>query len=97
MEGVSLSLAETVERLCANLYSLHFLNVKFHALQFKKEYLENHTAKDALILFYVHFLLKYPCNIFRKLEKCFVKVAFIFINYLIFKNVTHFCVREMFS
>lgn len=62
-----------------------------------KRDLENHTAKDALILFYVHFLLKYPCNIFRKLEKCFVKVAFIFINYLIFKNVTHFCVREMFS
>lgn len=62
-----------------------------------KRDLENPTAKDALILFYVHFLLKYPCNIFRKLEKCFVKDAFIFTTYLIFKNVTHFCVREMFS
>lgn len=31
-----------------------------------KSDLENHTAKDALILFFVHFLLKYSCNIFRK-------------------------------
>lgn len=57
---------------------------------------ENYIVKDVFILFYVYFLLKYLCNIFRKLEKCFVKVVFIFIIYLIFKNVIYFCVREMF-
>lgn len=59
---------------------------------------ENYIVKDVFILFYVYILLKYLCNIyvFRKLEKCFVKVVFIFIIYLIFKNVIYFCVREMF-